>query len=341
MRHLKLVLAAALPAAAACTDTNPAWLATETGPGTTDPGATSSGSTADPGTTGASTSTTTGEPTTGGTAPVTSEPGTTATTTTSGPDLTTTGTSSTTDAEGCTLAEGADLELTYSTTKPAGCDAFLPRAAHVEVLGPAGENTWKFNVCNVEADCLDPNAACVDGEHITLTFDSAPEFQPTFVPGSCHQVHLLARGEDPNNPGTCKLRVLRIADTRFAPYATHYVGAIQVPGNTVLKDSGEWLGLPGFALGSKLDEACADDPANCMPAPGTYLYDVAWGDPAVKHAVAEGASFEEHLSVTTPDQNQITIEGAFTNLRAHIHDTQMCGAEQDFKWVWLAQVPGP
>lgn len=334
MRLSSLLVAAAL---GACASPNPAWLATETDPGSSGPGTASSGSTTS-GSTLSPTSTSTGAPTTGGTLPTTGEPITTGPVTT-GPD-TTTGSGSTTGAPSCGFPDVADLELTYTTSLRPGCDPFIPRQAHLEVVGQSGASRWKFKVCSDDVQCKDPNVACVNGEEIILSFNGPPELMPGFVPGECHQMHALARGPDPNDPQSCKLRVLRLAHTRFTPYATHYIGAIHVPGTAGLPGMGQWLGLPGFSLASKLDEPCADD-LNCQPPAGSYLYELSWGDPPAQHTVVEGASFPADLVVHDLDQNEVVIGGALTSLRARIDLAPMCGEAQDFKWVWLAQVPAP
>lgn len=321
----------------ACTVPNPAWQLTEsTGAGATD-GA--SGSTGAVATAGDGSSTT--AVTTGGTLPGTSEPATTEPAT-SGP---VTSTSMTTEAESttgvmaCAFAESPDLELTYTTAEPTGCDPSILRQAHVEVLKQLAPNQWKFNVCaNDDPACKKENATCADlGDHLILTFDGPPELVPTFVPGECHDLHALPRGVADDDPLSCKLSLLRIAHTRFTPSAVHYVGATAVPGTDGLPAKVDWLTLLGFELVSMIDTPCLDE-MNCQPPVGTYNFVVHWGMAAKEYVVGEGESFTEEFQTTNPNQQPLTIKGTFTPLRARI-EPGACGSGRQFKWVWLAELP--
>lgn len=326
MRVLGL-LAAAISISAACTSPNPAWLLTDPAnlPSSGGSSAGSSGSTS-------ALTTTTEASTTGST-------GGTSTPVTTGSDTTTSGGPGSTGAMGCGFPDSPDLELTYSTSVPTGCDPTIIRQAHAEVIGQAGLNQWKFNVCGSESVCKDPNMPCDDGEHVIFTFDGPPELVPTFVPGECHQFHVVPRIDDPEDPQSCKLRLLRIAHTRYTPYVVHYIGAISVPGTAGLPGKADWFSLLGFELVSMLAAACVDD-MNCQPAVGTYEYIVHWGNQAVEYGVPEGGTFDEQIVAIHPNQQMVEIKGRFTAVRARI-EPGLCGTGQDFKWVWLADVPPP
>ena len=225
----------------ACTIQNPAWLDTEasgtpastgasttttTGPVTTTTptsgGATGAGTDATSGTSSAATSATSGLASTGdettGMVASTSGDGS------SGPD-------GTTGVMACAFQDSPDLELRYTTDGVPGCNTEMPRSVSAELLGQLGPNQWKFNVCADETACKNPQTSCAPGERIILTFEAPPGLMPEkLTVGTCHLIVMLARQADPQDPQSCLLRMLRIADTRFTPAVNHFIGAIGVPG---------------------------------------------------------------------------------------------------------------
>jgi hypothetical protein len=326
---------------AACTMPNPAWLVTESSDASSAGGSTAAAdatgatgatdatdATSVGGTTTAGTSTT--AVTTGGTGPATSEPATS----TSGPDMTT---SETTGVDACLLPVVPDIELTFTTGEPVVCDVQQPRTMLAEVLGKAAANQWKFNVCADEDACVGEEM-CAAGEHVIFTFEGPQELMPTFVPGECHEIHLLARKAVDGDLKSCALRLLRFAHTRYMPFATHYVGATAVPGTAGLPGMVDWLKVIGFEVSAKIAAPCEADPLNCQPPVGSYDFVVKWDD-QTEYTVGEGGSFGEQFMVFDEGQ-AVAIEGAFTDVRSRI-ELGVCGTRQDFKWVWLAALPEP
>jgi hypothetical protein len=335
---------AGLAGVAACTVPNPAWLLTESEGSSAGGSSAAAEATAGASETGATDATSVGGTTTegtsttavtsGGTVPATSEPATS----TSGPDMTTSE-PGTTGVDACVFPVAPDIGLTMTTDGPVVCDPQAPRTALVEVLGKAAENQWKFNVCASEDACVLENATCAPGEHIIFTFTGPQELMPTFAPGDCHEVVLLPRAPIDDDAKSCSLRLLRFGHTRYTPYANHYVGAVAVPGTQGLPGNVDWLKVLGFEVVAKSSKPCADDPMNCMPPAGGYDFLVKW-DNMAEHTVAEGESFAEQFSVSD-DGLQVAIEGAFTDVRSRIELGECLDARDDFRWVWLAALPGP
>jgi hypothetical protein len=309
---------------------------TEPGPGSTDAPTTTS--TAAPGTTDAPTTsgtdfttTGTGEPVTvGGTDPVTS-----------GTDTTTDiepGTS--TGGEGCFFPNGLELELSVTSTEPQLCDAVNPRQLYAEVLGQVGPGRWKFNVCGNKDACKDPQAECSEAEHITFAFEGEPSLVPEFHVGECHRLDFLARDAQPGDPLTCQLRALRIANTRFTPEVTQYVGAIDTPGSDGLPLPIDWGGLFGFTVVANIGMVCQTDMPMCQPPAGSYSYTVTREDKGSEYVVLEGETVEEVFVVPTDNQEEVEVTGIFTDVRSRI-EPGMCGTGRDFRWAWLAKFPAP
>lgn len=320
---MRVPVLSALAVVAACSRPNPAFL---TDSGGSSGGEASDGSAAATGTTG--TATTSGSSTGADTTAVAeTTAGTTAPTSSD----------ATTGAMECVFPDGPGIELTYSTDAPTGCNTNTPRQVHVEVLGQAGVNQWKFNVCGDPSVCRDPEQPCDNGEHVIVTFDGPAELAPTFAVGDCHALLLLARGEDPGDVNACRLKLLRIAHTKYTPDAVHYVGAISVPGTQGLPGMLDWFGLLGFDVVATLAEKCPDA-LNCQPPVGRYDLKVNWGEPAVVYQFGEGGGFTEQIVVKDANDSEVAIAGEFTAVRARI-EPGVCGTGQQFDWVWRATIP--
>jgi hypothetical protein len=78
---------------------------------------------------------------------------------------------------------------------------------------------------------------------------------------------------------------------------------------------------------------------NCFPQAGAWDLKVKWSN-QTEHTVAEGESFVEQFTVFD-DGLEVAIEGAFTDVRSRIELDECLAAREDFKWVWLAALPGP
>lgn len=205
------------------------------------------------------------------------------------------------------------------------------------MLGQAGPNQWKFNVCGDEGLCKNPDVKCADGEHVIFTLDGAPEVLPTFTVGDCYVVHVVARGPDPLEPSACALRLLRLAHTRYTPAVNHFIGATATPGTASLPGPGDWKAALGFELSSDNVLAC-EDPLHCMPPVGAYQFVVQWGPMATQHTAVEGMTFQETIKVLDAGQKETSVSGTFTAVRARI-GLGACGTAQDFKWAWRAELP--
>lgn len=339
----------------ACTIDNPGFFVTD-GQG----GSGTATTTGDVATTGRTTTDATTDATTHGTTPTSTSASTSASTSTTGPDSTsttapattgpltgtasdtgddTTGDTSTSDGnttldEACRLPVAPTYELGFSTNKNFLCAFNTQYLFYAEPIAPDGPNAWKMRVCTDVGACKSGDA-CPSTETVRLAFDGPAEFVPKLDNAACHQIGLIARGPDQNDPTICRLRILRLGHAAFDVPAEDYVGAVGVTSTDTLPLP--WPAVLNFSVAPELTEPCDGEPACNGVPPGVHQLKMHWHPTNKDYAIPEGGSVGESFDAKKGG-NPITLFGSFTNIKSHAEPGGTCDDGLHFAFVWFGEL---